>query len=69
MNNVNKLFNLALAFLIISCSGGDDSSPSTPPDNGGGDDSITEITLNFNKLFTILTRLDFLQSEINLITL
>tara|TARA_B100000035_G_scaffold37330_1_gene28203 strand:+ start:32 stop:1183 length:1152 start_codon:yes stop_codon:yes gene_type:complete len=49
MNNVNKLFNLALAFLIISCSGGDDSSPSTPPDNGGGDDSITEITLNFNK--------------------
>ena len=49
MNNINKLFNLTLAFLIISCSGGDDSSPSTPPDNGGGDESITEITLNFNK--------------------
>ena len=49
MNNINKLFNLALAFLIISCSGGDDSSPSTPPNNGGGDESITEITLNFNK--------------------
>lgn len=49
MNNINKLFNLALAFLIISCSGGDDSSPSTPPNNGGGDESITAITLDFNK--------------------
>jgi len=49
MNYINKFFNLTLAFLIISCSGGDDSSPSTTPDNGVGDESITEITLNFNK--------------------
>ena len=49
MSNFKRVFYLIIFYSMLSCSGGDDSSSSTPPDNGGGDDSITEITLNFNK--------------------
>ena len=48
--NLKKSFLYLMAFyLISSCSGGDDSSTGTPPDNGGNDDTITSITLDFNK--------------------
>jgi len=49
MNNLKRAFYFTFCSLIFACSGGDDSSPTTPPNNGGGDNSITEITLFFNK--------------------